>query len=195
MRASKKRVFGKTILIVSLLAITLTLLLVYFTGLKSHRSIIDNAFISLSILAVGFFIFLFAGLYRGFDVRDDLKDKFRVKWGRTKRFLPESWHWEIPDMGSADGGEGCLAAIAFWLAATLAAILLVIILEVFVWGFLLVLIGALYWILIRALKLIFSKSASCQGNLIKSFGYAISYTTLYVGWIYGVIYISTLLQS
>lgn len=195
MRASKKGVFGKTILIVSLLAITLTLLLVYFTGLESHRSIINNAFISLSILAVGFFLFLFAGLYRGYDIRDDLKNKFKVKWGRTKRLLPDSWHWEIPDMGSADGSEGCLATIAFWLTATLAAILLVIILEVFVWGFLLVLIGALYWILIRALKLIFSKSASCQGDLVKSFSYAISYTTLYIGWIYGVIYISTLLQS
>ncbi len=192
MRVSKKRVFGKTILIISLVAITLTLLLVYFTGVRSHRSIIDNAFISLSILVTGFFLFLFAGLYRGFDIRDDLKNKFKVKWGRTKRFLPDSWHWEMPDMGSADGSEGCLAAIAFWLAATLAAILLVIILEVFVWGFLLVLIGAIYWILIRALKLIFSKSASCQGDLMKSFGYAISYTALYIGWIYGVIYAANL---
>lgn len=192
MKTGKKRVFGRTILIITILVTVTILLLVYFTGLETHRSIIDNAFISLSILAGLFFLFLFTGLYRGYDVRDDLKNKFVVKWGRAKRLLPDSWDWEVPDMGSAGGSEGCLAAIAFWLAATLAAILLVIILEVFVWGFLLVLVGALYWILIRALKLIFSRSARCRGDVTKSMGYALGYTTLYIGWIYGVIYIATL---
>ncbi len=192
MRVSKKRVFGKTILTITILVMVATFLLVYFTGLKTHRSIIDNALISLSILAGVFFLFLFTGLYRGYDIRDDLKNKFIVKWGRARRLLPDSWQWEVPDMGSADGSEGCMAAIAFWLAATLAAIVLVIVLEVFVWGFLLVLIGALYWILIRALKLIFSRSARCRGNLPKSLSYAIGYTVLYIGWLYGVIYIVTL---
>lgn len=192
MNIGKKRVFGKTILIITILVMAATLLLVYFTGLETHRSIIDNAFISLSILAGIFFVFLFTGLYHGYDVRDDLKDKFKVKWGRLKKHLPDDWNWEVPNVSGIDGSEGCLGAIVFWIAATLAAIVLVIILEVFVWGFLLVVIGALYWVLIRALKLIFCRSARCRGDFVKSFGYALGYTTLYIGWIYGVIYIATL---
>lgn len=192
MKSSKKLFFGKTILITSITAIVLTLVLVYFTGLKSHRSITDNAFISLSILGASFFLFLLAGLFYGFDVQDDLKNKLRFRWGRSKRLIPINWSFEVPNVMDADGPAGCLAAIVFWIVATLAAILLVIALEVFVWGFVIVLIAAIYWVLIRALKLIFAKSAACKDNLLKSAGFALAYTALYIGWIYGVIYISTL---
>lgn len=97
--------------------------------------------------------------------------------------------------GSFDGGDGIggiLVSIVLWIVMTILFILFLILLEFVLWAGMLAFIALIYWLLMRALKLIFAKSAECQNDLIKSATYGLGYTTLYLGWLYAVIYISTL---
>ncbi|UII31348.1 hypothetical protein LVD17_23940 [Fulvivirga ulvae] len=79
-KISKKLFFGKTILITASVTLVITILIVYITGLASHRTIIENSFISLSILCIALFTFVTTGLYNGFNVYDDLSHKLKFKW-------------------------------------------------------------------------------------------------------------------
>lgn len=48
--------------------------------------------------------------------------------------------------------------------------------------------AALYWIFYRALRLVFAKSRTCQGQLLRSMEYALLYTACYTGWIFAVLW-------
>ena len=186
-KATRRLFYGRTILIATLATAIITILLVFFTGLESHRSVINNALISLSILAAAFLIFLSTGLYYGVQVVDNLKGKFKLRWGNTDTWSPPV----IADV-DMDIENGCLGGILAWIVAALVSIILLFFLQTIVWAAFAILIGAIYWVLIRALKLIFSRSGDCKGQLGKSLSIALTYTVLYIGWIYGIIYISSL---
>ena len=171
---SRKLFFGKTLLI------------------GFHRAILNNAIISLTVLWISFFLFVTIGLFNGFDVRDDLSHKLQIKWRGTGLNLDTYSLSESPfsiDVG--DGLEGVLVSIVLWIVATIVFLLFLILMEFVLWATLLALVMLIYWVLIRAMKLIFSKSQECQNDLPKSIYYALVYTTLYVGWLYGVIYLSS----
>ncbi|WP_422361393.1 hypothetical protein [Reichenbachiella sp.] len=194
----KRRIFlnGQTILIAASLSILSTVVIVYLTGLNSHRTIIENSFISLSILALVFLLFLSIGLYIGLHINDNLSHKFKIMWGKPKTTIlsnsstiPETPG--LPDVG--DGIEGILLSIVLWVVMTVLFILFLILLELFLWAGLLGFVALIYWVIIRALKLIFAKSSECQGDLFKSVTYGAGYTVLYIGWVYGVIYLSMIL--
>ncbi len=196
MRNSRKLLFGKTLLLAFIATISITILLVYLSGLTSHRSILDNSIISLSILAISFFLFLTFGLYNGLNVFDNYSHKLQLSWKNAKKRMPDSWGsnftgtTDIPDVG--DGIGGIIVGVILWIIFTLALVILLFLLQAIVWLTFVLIAIAIYWIIIRGLKLIFSKSTECQNDLAKSVTYAFGYTTLYVGWIYGVIYASTL---
>ncbi|MEQ9405079.1 MAG: hypothetical protein RIM99_15925 [Cyclobacteriaceae bacterium] len=199
MRNSKKILLGKSIFIAALITIGATLIIVYLTGRPSHRSILENSFISLSVLASVLFLFLAAGLYNGLNVFDNLGHKLKVAWRKPQSPITDNLHWlsnsssggsSLPDVG--EGIEGILLSILLWIGITILAIVLIVFLEVFVWASVLLLLAIIYWVMIRALKLIFSKSQECMDDLPKSVFYALGYTILYSGWIYAVIYASTL---
>ena len=184
-KATRKLFYGRTILIATLATAIITILLVFFTGLESHRSVINNALISLSILAATFFTFLLIGLYSGVQVVDDMTGKFKFRWGGIDA-------WSPPEMADLDIETGCVGSILAWIVAALVSIILLFFLQTIVWAAFIIVIGAIYWVLIRALKLIFSRSTECRGQLGKSASIALTYTVLYIGWIYGIIYISSL---
>jgi hypothetical protein len=194
MKQSRKLLFGKTLLIAFVATVLITILLVYFTGFTTHRSILDNSLISLSVLTICFFLFLTIGLYNGLDVYDNYSHKLQLSWKNAKKRMPDSLDLgftgttDIPDVGDSIGG--IIIAIFLWLFITIALIILMVLLQAIVWLTLVLLIVAIYWIIIRGLKLIFSKSAECENDLAKSVAYAFGYTVLYIGWIYGVIYVS-----
>jgi hypothetical protein len=195
MKNLRKLLFGKTLLIAFIATISITILLVYLSGLTSHRSILDNSLISLSILAISFFFFLTFGLYNGLNVYDNYSHKLQLSWKNATKRMP---HWgsnftgttDIPDVG--DGIGGIIVGVILWIIFTIALVILLILFQAIVWSTFVIIAIAIYWIIIRGLKLIFSKSTECQNDLAKSVTYAFGYTTLYVGWIYGVIYASTL---
>lgn len=191
-KTSKKLFFGKTILIASVLTLVVTILIVYATGLANHRTIIENSFISLSILCVALFTFVTTGLYHGFNVYDDLSHKLKFKWrGST---LSDGFDF-APGMPDAfDGDDACagiLLSVTLWIVATIGILLFLIFAELLFSIAWIALVAMIYWVIIRALKLVFSKSQTCEGDLSKSICYGFSYTALYLGWIYGVIYLSS----
>ncbi len=194
MKPLKKLLFGKTLLIAFLSTIIITLLIVYLTGLASHRSILENSIISLTILAICFFSFLTFGLYNGLNVLDNYSHKLQLKWREllSKDYVDGSFDlpsMETPDLG--DGIGGILLGILLWIVVSALFVLLLISLQAIIWLTLLILAAVIYWGLISALKLIFSKSHECEGDLMKSVTFATGYTILYVGWIYGVVYATT----
>ena len=77
------------------------------------------------------------------------------------------------------------------------AILMVILLLLFEAIFmvsLFIIFASIYWIFIRALKMVFYRSISTMGNLPVSVGYAAGYTLLYMGWLFGIAYCVQYLQ-
>ncbi len=198
MKTSKKLFFGKTLLIAFIATIITTVLLVYLTGLTTHRSILDNSLISLTILAVCFFLFLVLGLYNGLNVVDNYSHKLQMKWRKATQKLPDS-SWasdaaastEIPAVGDDIGSV--ILGIVLWIVFTIVLVFLLVALQAVIWITFLLIAVAIYWVLIRALKLVFSKSEVCQNDLSMSMAYAFGYTLLYVGWIYGVILATTLI--
>lgn len=194
MKNSRIFLKGKTILIGVVISVIATVLIVYLSGLDTHRSLLNNSLISLTILALVFFFFLTVGLYKGLHIHDNLSYKLKLAWGKPKSSIFNSS--SFPDtpgvIDSDDGISGILFSIILWIIMTILFIVFLILLEFVLWAVLLALIGLIYWILMRALKLIFSKSSECQNDLIKSVTYGTGYTALYLGWLYGVIYIATL---
>ena len=189
-KTKRKLLFGKTLLIAFAATIVVVVLLVYITGLSTHRSILHNAWISATILAIGFFLFLSRGLYIGLNVVDDYSHKLQIYW--KKRRKSNAILDANPHLGDfPDAGDSIIGAIIMWIFMTLALIMLLALFEVVIWAALLLMLLAIYWIFIRALKLVFSKSSECEGDLVKSCTYAFGYTLFYVGWLFLVIFIST----
>ena len=195
MKKSRKLLFGKTLFIAFACTIGLTVLLVYLTGLSTHRSMVDNSLISVSLLAAFLFLFLTFGLFNGLDVLDNYEHKLKLVWKKAKKRVPENY-LDIGDTDiSLDGGDGIagiILAIIVWVFVSIILVFLLVFMQAIAWMSIVLLVLAFYWIMIRALKLIFSKSEECEDDLSKSMIYAMGYTVLYTGWIYGIILISTM---
>ena len=180
---------GKSIFIVSLLVIVVTVLTIYLTGINYNRSLTTNLYASLAIIGTALFLFMTYGLYKGVDVVDDFPNYRNFKSGEFySGDLPLDV--EMPDADVGDGCEGIVVAILMWIAMTILLFVLLIIFEVVFWVSLFVILMMLYWVFFRALKLVFSKSKDTQGDIWFSVLHAYSYTALYVGWIFGVVYLS-----
>ncbi|MBL6445613.1 hypothetical protein JMN32_04790 [Fulvivirga sp. 29W222] len=190
-KTSRKLFFGKTVLIAALATLVVTILIVYLTGLSNHRTIIENSLISLSILCVALFTFMTVGLYNGFNIYDDLSHKLKFTWRGSSSWTDVNFSPDLPvELDGDDACAGILISIVVWILVTIGIILFLFLAELilsFAW---IALVAVIYWVFIRALKLVFSKSRKCEGNLLRSFYYGFSYTTLYLGWVYGVIYVS-----
>ncbi|MEM6687557.1 MAG: hypothetical protein AAF617_17400, partial [Bacteroidota bacterium] len=65
MKPSKTYLKGTSVFIVSLIVVVITTLTVYLSGIHYHRSITNNFYISLGIIAIALFSFLTYGLYKG----------------------------------------------------------------------------------------------------------------------------------
>lgn len=196
MKSSKKILFGKSLLIAFVGTVLVTVMLVYLTGLTSHRSVLDNSLISLTVLALFFFFFLVIGLYNGLNVLDNYSHRLQLSWRNARRRTPDSsWASSFPDVSAPDVGDGLggiIVGIILWIVLSILLIATLVLLQAVVWVTLVLMIIAIYWVFIRGLRLIFSKSPQCEGNFLKSVAYASGYTIMYIGWIYAVIYASRL---
>jgi hypothetical protein len=172
---------GRNVARVSLWVILITVLLVWLAGFRTHRSLMDNALLSTTIISSGLFIFLFIGLYKGAALHNDIRRRRPLRDDDGDGWLDGL---DIPEELDSDG---CLAALLLWLVVGLLAFVVNALLPVGLEG--LGLAGLLYWGFFRALNLVFSNSIQCQGNWRSSLGYALLFTALYCGWVYGVIYL------
>ncbi|WP_417921506.1 hypothetical protein [Christiangramia marina] len=188
-QSEKKNYFkGKTIFIISILVITTTFLSVWLNGMSYNRGITMNLYLSLSIIGVILFLFMTYGLYTGAGLKDNFP-KFR-SYKKGELFGDDTpCNFDMPTSSVGDGIAGVLISILLWILMTIAMILLLIILEALFWFTLFILILMLYWLFSRALKLVFSRSGKTVGNILLSMTYSITYTILYLGWIFVIAFL------
>ena len=175
---------------ISLIVIVLTILSVWFYGIGTHKTVIENSLISTSILSIAFFLFITIGLYKGIKLKDTL-GKFTPHLSTKKTAFLKDINLDagIIESGSIaeEGIGGLILNIILWLIVTVVLSYLFFILGTFIWFSIVLFIAMLYWLFFRAIRLIFKKSLECSGNVEKSVFYGIMYTLLYVFWIYVVI--------
>lgn len=185
---SSKRVFIATIIIIPTLV-----LIVYLTGLESHRSLYLNSIIVTTLIGFIFFCFITIGLYNGWKLKDTL--------GNFKKYLskyPDPSNVSMDISGADLPGDdiaGAIISLVLWIVIALFGSLILWFFGAFFWGVILVLAGLLYWIFFRALRLIFRNSAKCKGDLANSMLIAVVYSILYTFWIYIIIFLTHFYRS
>lgn len=192
MHITKKNYWkGKTVFIVSVVVIIATFLTVWLTGINYNREITSNLYLSLSIIGLMLFLFMTYGLYQGVGLEDNFPKYQGYKKGDFFSYNTPG-AFETPDTEVGDGIAGILLSIVLWVIMTIALILLIILLEALFWFSLFIIIMMLYWIFFRALKLVFHKSENTVGDIFSSISYSLTYTALYLGWIFGIVYLTEL---
>ena len=173
---------GKVIFITAILTTALTTLIIHITGLEVNRPLGSNLFLSLGIISIVLFLFLTITLFKGTKLINDYP-KFKSYEIGTIMQSPE-----LPDIGLdvGEGPGGIILSIILWVAMAVLLVLLVIFFEAIVWMSVFVLFAAIYWVFIRALRLVYYKGRKAQGDFKASIFIALIYTLLYSGWLYGI---------
>jgi hypothetical protein len=183
---------GKSVFIVSLLVIGITILTVYLTGINFNRNLTSNLYLSLGIIATALFLFMTYGLYKGIGLIDDFPKFRNFKTGDLTGSASPTI--DIPSIEVGDGIGGLILSILLWIGMSILFVVLLIVLEVVFWFSLFIILAMLYWIFFRALKFVFSKSKDTKGDIGISAVYSLTYTLLYIGWIFGIVYLTEIIK-
>lgn len=194
MKAKQTYLKGKSVFTVSLLVIGITVLTVYLTGENYNRTVTSNLYLSLGIIGTVLFLFMTYGLY--YDIR--LTNNFpRFKKFKTGNFITSSGtmpDFDMPSIDVGDGVVGIVISILLWIGMAILFLVLLIILEAIFWISIFILIAMLYWVFFRALRFVFSKSQETKRDIGISAIYSLTYTILYLGWIFGIVYLSEIIK-
>ena len=193
LKAKQTYLKGKSVFIVSLLVIGITFLTVYLTGENYNRTVSSNLYLSLSIIGTVLFLFMTYGLYKGVGLTDNFPKFQNFKTGE---FIPSSGEipdWDMPSIDTDDGIGGLIISILLWIGMTILIFVLLILLEAVFWMSIFIILAMLYWVFFRALRFVFSKSNDTKGDIGISAIYSFGYTTLYLGWIFGIVYLTEIL--
>lgn len=180
-----KYVFFSTLAI-----IVIVILSVWLSGEASHRTLFQNSMLSTSVLAGAFFLFITLGLYFGLKLKDNIgnilsKERIQRYADKTPKF--DGFNFDPPAVG--DGIGGVIFSILLWIIISILLIFVSYFFGLFFWSAVLLLGAILYWIFFRALRLVFKNSGKCKGNLLKSLGFGIFYSFLYISWMYGILFL------
>lgn len=192
MKNKQEYLKGESVFLVSLLVIGITALTVYLTGENYNRTITSNFYLSLSIIGTALFLFMTFGLYKGIGLIDNFP-KFR-KFKRGDIIGNAAPTFDTPSVDVGEGIGGLILSIALWIGMTLLIIILLLLLEAVFWFSLFIILTTLYWVFFRALKFVFSKSKDTKGDIGVSAIYAMTYTVLYLGWIFGIVYLTEIVR-
>lgn len=192
MKAKQTYLKGKSVFIVSLIVIVITILTVYINGENYNRTITSNLYLSLLIIGTTLFLFMTYGLYKGIGLKDNFP-KFK-SFKRGDILGNTSTTFETPSIEVGDGIGGLILSILLWIGMTILIMVLLILLEAIFWFSLFIILATLYWVFFRALKLVFSKSKDTIGNIGISAIYSLTYTLFYLGWIFGIVYLTEILR-
>ncbi|MDO6810610.1 hypothetical protein Q4603_18450 [Zobellia galactanivorans] len=187
MKAKQTYLKGKSVFKVSLIVIGVTILTVYLTGENYHRTLTENFYLSLGIISTTLFLFMAYGLYQGVGLLDNFP---KIENYKAKTPIFNSGNMPpTPDISVGDGIGGLLLSILLWIGITIILTVLLVLFEAVLWLSIFIILAMLYWVFFRALKFVFNKSADTKGDLGISALYALGYTSLYVGWIFGLVFI------
>lgn len=188
MKSKQTYLKGKSIFKVSLIVITITILTVYLTGENYNRTVTSNLYLSLTIIGTALFLFMTYGLYKGVGLTDDFPKFKDFKTGDL--IVNSGTNIDLPSVEVGDGIQGIILSILIWIVITIVTFILLIVLEALFWVSIFIILGMLYWVFFRALKFVFTKSTETKNNLGISAIYALGYTALYLGWIFGIVYLT-----
>jgi hypothetical protein len=164
-----------------------TVLSVWFYGLGKHRTVIENSFISTSILSFSFFLFITIGLYNGIKLKDNLgKMTDSIELEKLK-FLKNSFGEHGFDFIDFDDFGGIILSVILWIIVSILIGYVFFFFGAIVWVTMVTFVAMLYWIFYRALRLVFKNANECNGNISKSCLYGLGYTLAYNFWIYLII--------
>lgn len=195
MKTKASYLSGRSVFIVSLIVISLTALTVYISGIHSYRSLTSNFYLSLGIIGCCLFLFITYGLITGVQLIDDYRDA----GARTDSplVIPSSELPKLPGFPALEfeeGPGGWITGILLWILFSIALFILLLFWEVLFWYSLVLIMSMLYWVFFRALKLVFNKAPITQGKLGLSILYSLSYTFVYTGWMFGLLYLVEVLR-
>ena len=192
MKTKQPYLKGKSVFIVSLLVIGITILTVYLTGINYNRSLTSNLYLSLGIIATALFLFMTYGLYTGIGLIDNFPKFRNFQTGDLTGSASPTI--DMPSIDVGDGIGGLILSIVLWIAMSILFVVLLIVLEAVFWFSLFIILAMLYWIFFRALKFVFNKSKNTKGDIGISAVYSLTYTLLYVGWIFGIVYLTEIIK-
>ena len=192
MKIKQNYLKGKSVFIVSLLVIGITILTVYLTGINYNRNLTSNLYLSLGIIATALFLFMIYGLYSGIGLIDDFPKFRNFKSGDLMANATPTF--DTPNIEVGDGIGGLILSILLWIGMTILIIVLLIVLEAVFWFSIFIILAMLYWIFFRSLKLVFNKSKDTKGDIGISAVYSLTYTLLYVGWVFVIIYLTEMMK-
>ena len=152
----------------------------------------SNLYLSLGIIATALFLFMTYGLYVGMGLIDNFP-KFR-SFKKGDIMGNASPTFDTPFIEAGDGIGGLILSIVLWIAMSILFVILLIVLEAVFWFSLFIILAMLYWIFFRALKFVFNKSKDTRGDIGISAVYSLTYTLLYVGWIFGIVYLTEIMK-
>lgn len=170
--------------------IVLVIVSVWLSGKGDHRSLFQNSLVSTSILTGVFFLFISSGLYYGFKLKDNvgnILNQERIKRYSDKTPSMDGFDFDPPVVG--DGIGGAILSVVLWFVFSIVLIFLSYFLGLFFWSAILFLAAMLYWIFFRAVRQVFKNSGKCKGDIVKSLGFGVFYSFLYISWIYGIIFL------
>ncbi|OIQ23584.1 MAG: hypothetical protein BM549_03195 [Lacinutrix sp. MedPE-SW] len=188
MKPFKTYLKGKSVFVVSLIVILITIISVYINGEHHARTVTANFYYSLTIIGCALFLFMAYGLYYGVKLIDNFPDFKNFKIGRYINSSGEAPN--VPFIDASDGIGGLVISIIAWIGMTILAFVFLILLEFAFWLSIFIIIMLLYWLFFRALKLVFSKAPKTKGNIGLSLSYALAYTSLYLGWLFLTVYLA-----
>lgn len=194
--STRLKLKGRTLFVIALLTIGITILTVYVSGIDFNRSLSTNLYISLSIIAFFLFLFLAYGLHRGIIIENNYPKFRNYEIGSilsNVNFTSSDSSTPSFDFDVGEGLVGILISILLWIGLTILIVVLLIVFEAIFWLSLFIIFASIYWVFLRAIKVVFYKSRNTMGDLPKSVFLAFRYTILYTGWIYGLVLISSLI--
>jgi hypothetical protein len=156
---------------------------IHFTGYDHGRSLIDNFYMALGIIAIVLCSFMTYGLYNGISIIDD-KPKFKKsKWQFSKAL-----EFFSDFMFDLDIGEfwGLIIRFFLWVLAAILLVVMLVVVEALLWIAILFILPGLYWLFFNAYQMVFRRSVKTKGDWFKSILYSIGFTILYTGWLYAI---------
>ena len=152
----------------------------------------SNLYLSLGIIATALFVFMTYGLYTGIGLIDNFPRFRNFQAGDLTGSASPTI--DMPSIDVGEGIGGLILSILLWIAMSILFVVLLIVLEAVFWFSLFIILAMLYWIFFRALKFVFNKSKDAKGDIGISAVYSLTYTLLYVGWIFGIVYLTEIIK-
>jgi hypothetical protein len=181
---------SKTTFLFSGLIALAVVLIVWLSGLKSHRDIIQNALLSTTIVFILLSIFLSSCLYFG------LKLKYK-----EKNFFDQLKSAKYPNLGNGDffsffeGGDGIISSILIGLVIGLVLVFLTWMFGMVLWGFLIGLFAFLHWVFYRSIRIVLKNVSRCKKNVFKSILLGFFYSVIFSSLAYLLLFLLNYLHT